>query len=379
MNEVTQIRAPGLDEVIDSAIRDCRIIGAVTLLAKGGEVIYSRAAGLADRESGVPMRAGTRFRYASVTKLFTTAAALKLIEAGLLDPAAPVTRYLPDFRPMAPDGSRPLITVDHLMSHMAGLDYDFQQAPGGAYVRAGISNGLDANPVGMDANIARLAAQPLLFQPGSGWRYSMATDVLGAVLAAIRGQGLPEVIAGLVTGPLGLDAGFHDLPGRLAATYRDGDPAPIRFDRETAIAMPEGMALRLDPGRIGRRDGAFASGGGGMAGDSASVLHLIEALRSGPYLPDWLRAEALRLRTPEGLPTRGPGWGFGWLGALLLDPAAAGTALPAGTVAWGGVFGHSWLMSPATGRSLVAMTNTAFEGMIGRFADEIAEASVRAG
>ncbi len=378
MNEVAQIAALGLDQVIDSAIHDRRIVGTVTMLAAGGRVIFTRAAGLADRENGVPMQPGTRFRYASVTKLFTTAAALKLIEAGRLDPAAPVTDCLPDFRPMAPDGSRPIITINHLMSHMAGLDYDFQQPQGGPYFRAGISNGLDANRIELTGNTARLAAQPLLFQPGSAWRYSKATDVLGVVMVAICGQTLPEVIASLVTGLLGLDAAFHDQPARLAATYHDSDPAPVRFDVETAIPMAGGSVLRLDPSRIGRRDDASASGGGGMAGDTDSVLRLIEALRSGPYLPDGLRAEALRLRTPEGVPTRGPGWGSCWLGSLLCDSAAAGTVLPAGTVAWGGVYGHSWLMSPATGRSLVALTNTTFEGMIGRFAAEIAEASVSA-
>ena len=309
MNEVTQITAPDLDEVIDSAIRDRRIVGTVTILAAGGQTICTRAAGLADRENGVPMKSGTRFRYASVTKLFTSAAALKLIEAGRLDPAAPVTDYLTDFRPMAPDGSRPTITINHLMSHMAGLDYDFQQPEDGPYFRAGISNGLDANRIELTGNMARLAAQPLMFNPGSAWRYSKATDVLGVVMVAICGQTLPEVIASLVTGQLGLDAAFHDRPERLAATYHDGNPDPVRFYVETAIPIAGGSVMRLDPSRIGRRDDASASGGGGMAGDTDSVLRLIEALRSGPYLPDGLRAEALRLRTPEGVPTRGPGWG----------------------------------------------------------------------
>lgn len=60
---------------------------------------------------------------------------------------------------------------------------------------------------------------------------------------------LDEVIARLVTDPLELDAAFHDRPQRPAATYHDGDPAPIRFDRETAIPMDGGSVLRLDPGR----------------------------------------------------------------------------------------------------------------------------------
>ena len=364
-----------MDAAIDSALRERRIVGTVTMLSEHGNVAYRRAAGFADREKGQEMRQEDRFRYASITKLFTTAAALKLIEAGRLDPAAPVTDYLPDFRPKGPDGRTPNITIDHLMSHRAGLDYDFQQPVQGPYVQAGISNGLDDNRATMVENLQRLSGQPLLSVPGTEWRYSMATDVLGGVISAICDDPLPVVIAELVSGPLGLNASFHRNTNQLVPTYMDGDTQPVRFDEQTEIPFGESMVLRLDPRRIGRNDGAFASGGGGMEGDAASALALIEALRDGDFLSPSIRQQAMKLRTPPGEPTRGPGWGFSWLGSLLTDPKAAGTKLAAGTIAWGGVYGHSWLMSPQSGRSMVALTNTALEGMIGRFAAEIAEAT----
>lgn len=364
-----------MDAAIDRALRERRIVGTVTMLSEHGNVAYRRAAGFADRENGQEMRQKDRFRYASITKLFTTAAALKLVEAGRLDPAAPVTDYLPDFRPKGPDGRTAGITIDYLMSHRSGLDYDFQQPVQGPYVQAGISNGLDDNRATIADNLKRLSGQSLLSAPGTEWRYSMATDVLGGVISVICDDPLPIVIAELVSGPLGLNASFHRNPNQLVPTYKDGDTQPVRFDEQTEIPFGESMVLRLDPRRIGRNDGAFASGGGGMEGDAASALTLIEALRDGDFLSPSIRQQAMKLRTPPGEPTRGPGWGFSWLGSLLTDPKAAGTKLAAGTIAWGGVYGHSWLMSPQAGRTMVALTNTALEGMIGRFAAEIAEAT----
>ncbi|WBU60156.1 serine hydrolase domain-containing protein [Paracoccus albus] len=364
-----------MDAAIDSALAERRIVGTVTMLSENGNVTYRRAAGFSDRESAQQMQMEDRFRYASITKLFTTAAALKLIEVGRLDPAAPVTNYLPDFQPRLANGRIPVITIDHLMSHMAGLDYDFQQPVQGPYARACISNGLDNNRATMAENLKRLSGQTLLSEPGGKWRYSMATDVLGGVISAICDEPLPIVVAELVSGPLGLNAGFHRHPDRLVPTYKDSDTQPVRYDEQTEIPFGDGIVLRLDPQRIGRNDRAFASGGGGMEGDAASALVLIEALRDGDFLSPGMRQQAMKLRTPPNQPTRGPGWGFSWLGSYLIDPNAAGTALAAGTIAWGGVYGYSWLMSPQLGRCMVALTNTALEGMIGRFAAEIAEAT----
>ena len=98
-----------LDPVIDRALSEKRIVGAVVLVAKDGRIVYRRAAGHADREAGVKMREDAIFRLASVTKPFVTAAAMRLVEDGRLDLDAPVTRWLPDFRPALPDGSTPAV------------------------------------------------------------------------------------------------------------------------------------------------------------------------------------------------------------------------------------------------------------------------------
>lgn len=208
--------AEAIDAAIDEALTERRIVGCVVLVAEDGKLTYERAAGHADRETGRRMRVDTPFRFASVTKPFTTMAALKLMEAGRLSAEDDVTKYLPEFRPRLQDGSAADIRIAHLMAHMAGLDYRFQQPADGAYARAQVSDGLDESQGSLAANIARIASIPLDRRPGEGWRYSVATDVLGGVIEAVTGTTLDEAVRTLVCDPLQLDAAFH-WPGEELA------------------------------------------------------------------------------------------------------------------------------------------------------------------
>src|SRR5215213_2729401 len=132
---------PAIDSAIDRALAENRIVGAVVLVARDGEIVYRRAAGLADRERAIPMREDAVFRLASLTKPLVTAAALRMVEFGRIALADPVTKYLPDFRPALPSGEIPAITLRHLLTHTAGLSYGFMQPPDGSYHRAGVSDG----------------------------------------------------------------------------------------------------------------------------------------------------------------------------------------------------------------------------------------------
>ncbi len=285
-----------LDRAVESALAERRIVGCVVLLAEDGRQVHARAEGFADREAGRPMRRGTWLRYASVSKPFTTVAALRLIQAGRLSPENPVTRWLPDFAPTLPDGSRPVITVDQLMSHLAGLDYGFNQPPDGPYARAGVSDGIGDSGISLAENLRRIASVPLDRLPGSRWRYSVATDVLGAVIEAAADMPLPEAMARLVTDPLGIEAGFRAPDAAdLAANYADARPEPRRMRGPTRVRNPlqpeQGYAYL--PERI-RDPSAYPSGGGGMAGTAGAALALLETLRTGSFLGDDLRTEAQR-------------------------------------------------------------------------------------
>ena len=372
--------AAALDRAIDSALAEERLVGCVVLLAEAGRAVYARAAGLADREAGRAMTPGTWLRYASVTKPFTTLAALRLIDQGRLSPEDAVTRWLPGFAPALPDGSRPPISVDQLMSHLAGLDYGFNQPPDGAYARAGVSDGIGETGITLTENLRRLAGVALDRAPGTRWRYSLATDVLGSVIEAAMDRPLPEAMADLVTAPLGLEAGFHaPEPENLSANYASDVQPPRRMAGPTRVVNPLRPELSYSflPERIQSPD-AYPSGGGGMAGTADAALAELEALRAGPFISEDLRRQAHRnrisLRHNRRHPMRGPGWGHAWAGAVVTDAAQAGIGLAVGSLGWGGIYGHSWIVDPSRGRSLIALTNTTTEGMNGAFAVEIAAA-----
>jgi CubicO group peptidase (beta-lactamase class C family) len=362
-----------IDAAIEGALAEGRIAGSVVLVAEHGEVIYERAAGLADRETGRRMQVETPFRFASVTKAFTTMAILKLIEAGRLSADDKVTTYLPGFAPRLADGSIADIRIGHLMAHTAGLDYRSQQPADGAYARAGVSDGLDESRGSLEANLARIASVPLDRVPGEGWRYSVATDVLGGVIEAVTGMGLEGAIGTLVSEPLQLSAAFHWLQEDLAVPYRDGATAPVKMTVGVEVPQPysEGPGVRFDPERI-RDATAWRSGGAGMAGRARDVLTLLEAYRTGAFLRDDLREAARMPRVGAEAQAMGPGWGFSWMGAVLIDPASTGSQLSTGSVSWGGTYGNWWGIDFARKRSVVSMTNTAYEGMSGRFAQSIA-------
>jgi len=369
-------KAPApIDRVIDSALSDRRLVGAVVMVAHDGRPLYSRAAGLADREAAVPMREDAVFRLASITKPIVSAAIMRLVETGVLALDAPVTRWLPDFRPRLADGTRTVITIGQLLSHTAGLGYAFQEA-GGLYQRLGISDGLDLVDFDLDENLRRLAEAPLFYAPGTSWRYSLALDLLGAVVAAATGKTLGAVVRELVTGPLGLaDTDFVAAdPARMVTPYADGQPAPVRMTDGMAVPL-WGSHVIFAPSRIHHPE-AYQSGGAGLAVTAGDVLRFLETIRTGggPILAPETVATMLRDHVDPAVETRGPGWGFGYGWAVLRDPVAAGVPQSAGTIAWGGVYGHSWFVDPAKGLSVVALTNGAFEGMIGPFTQQLVSA-----
>ncbi|MGO1076643.1 serine hydrolase domain-containing protein [Inquilinus sp. CA228] len=367
--------SPRIDAAIDRALAEKRIVGTVVLAAQDGRLVYRRAAGLADREAGRPVREDSVFLYASLTKPIVTAAALRLVEEGRIARADPVTKFLPDFRPKLADGTEPVITIHHLLTHTAGLIYGFAEPADGPYHRAGVSDGLDAPGRSFAENLRRIASAPLAVAPGSAWAYSLALDVLGAALEQAAGESLAELVRSRVTGPLGLqDTGFFPPDrSRLASAYADAVPEPLRMGDSYVIPAPQPFAgLSFAPDRI-FDPASYPSGGAGMAGTAGDFLVFLEALRQGgaPILrPETVQAMATGQIPGLAMP-ESPGTTFGYGFALVTDPAAAGVPMTAGTWRWGGVYGHSWFVDPARRLSVVGLTNTAFEGMNGRFVADL--------
>ena len=368
--------AARLDPVIDRALAEHRLVGTVVLVARDGKVVYRRAAGLADREAGRPMREDAVFRFSSVTKPFVTAAVMRLVQDGKLRLDDPVTQWLPDFRPKLADGTAPVITLRQLLNHTSGLTYGLAEPASHPYHQLGVSDGIDLSGITLDENLRRLGKAPLSFAPGSTWRYSLAIDVLGGVLEKAAGQTLPQVVAQTVTQPLGLAAtGFVARdPARLATPYVNAQPAPTRMTDNQDVSLGE-TAVRFAPSRA-TDPTAFPSGGAGMVGTAGDVLDFLETIRKGgaPILKPETVATMMQDQVGQQAATQGPGWGFGYGWAVLDDPAVAHTPQKAGTIAWGGVYGHNWFVDPQSGLTVVIMTNTAFEGMNGPVTTQVRDA-----
>ncbi|ODJ91673.1 esterase [Pseudomonas viridiflava] len=376
MVQVDEPAVQRLAEVWQGWVDSGQIVGGVLLVAQGGVLRYVSARGWADRERRVSVTRDTRFRLASLTKLLTSVAVLQLCEQGILSLDAPVTDWLPAFRPRLGDGREPVITLRHLLSHSSGLGYGFEQPPDNAYALAGVSDGLDRVAFDLQENLSRLAKLPLLFEPGTAWGYSLATDVLGAVIEQGTGRGLSQVIDEQVARPLGMaSTSFRQDQGRLARAYKDGAGAPERIGDGDVLVLESGTA-RVSSGRVYDAQ-AYESGGAGMLGTADDYLKLLECLRlDGAPLLNSVSTAAL-LSNAIGKVTlkgRGAGWTFGLGPVILADPLAAGQRQGAGTWSWCGVYGSHYWVDPVSEISLVVLTNTAVAGAWGRFADALVEA-----
>ncbi|WP_293679376.1 serine hydrolase, partial [uncultured Phenylobacterium sp.] len=221
--------AARLDPILDAALAEQRVVGAVALVSKRGELVYARAAGLADREAGKPMTLDTIFRASSLTKPIVTAAFLSLVEDEVMGLDDPVIRWLPDFQPKLA-GQVPTITLRQLLTHTSGLSYGFMQPDDGPYLKLGVSDGMDQPGLGFTEELKRITEAGLFFPPGAAWLYSVGIDVLGAAIEVATGKSLGQVVAERVTDKLGMaDTGFAiSDPARLAVAYADGAP-PVKM------------------------------------------------------------------------------------------------------------------------------------------------------
>jgi len=197
-------------------VDDGRLPGWLLTISRRGQLAYVSSYGLRDVEAGLPVETDTLWRIYSMTKPVTSVAAMMLHEEGAFELTDPVSNFIPSFagvrvqtggsdlKPVTGPATEP-VRIWHLLTHTAGLTYGFHRAnPVDAQYRAA---GFElANPPGLDlAQCCDLwAGLPLVFQPGTEWNYSVATDVLGRVVEVASGQSLDEFLAARVLGPLGM-------------------------------------------------------------------------------------------------------------------------------------------------------------------------------
>ena len=369
--------AARVDAALDAAVREQRIVGGVVLVARDGRLVYHRAAGLADREHQRPMREDAIFRIASMTKPLVAVTTLALVDSGVVELDDPVTKFLTGFTPKLADGSAPPIAIRQLLTHSGGLDYVLNEPPGGPYHRAGVSDGLDAPGRTWADNQERLVSAPLRTAPGVAFHYSISIDVLGEAIAKAASAPLPDLVARTVTQPLGMsDTGFRVTDrSRLVAQYANqaSDAPQVMTD---GIAVPLGdRAVTFSPSRI-FDPASYPSGGAGAVSTARDYLRFLEAVRTSAIgLRHDTHASLFREQLAGADPAElGPGVTFGFASSIVVDPAKADSPVSPDTLTWGGAYGSSWWIDPRARVSVVILTNTAFEGMVGRLVKDVQHA-----
>jgi CubicO group peptidase (beta-lactamase class C family) len=356
-----------LSSLLQSLVDDGVVPGAVGLVARGDGVEVA-AAGAMDLEGTAPMTPESIFRVASITKPVVAAAAMLLVEDGVLRLDDPISRWLPELaspsvvrRPDSPvddvvPARRP-ITVEHLQTFTAGWGFpaDFGlPAVQPLFTRLGQGPSSDGVPE-PDEWVRILAGVPLLAQPGESWFYNTCSDVLGVLVARASGRSLPDFLADRIFEPLGMrDTGFH-VPAasldRLTTAYRpDGDTL--------VLADPPSGAITRPP--------AFPSGAGGLVSTAADWLAFGRMLLAGGE--PLLSRESVRLMTTDHLTARqraestlfleGQGWGFG--GSVDVEELQPWNVL--GRYGWVGGTGTSAHVVPSTGTVAILLTQRAMTG-----------------
>lgn len=382
-----EARNAKLDETLRGLIEGRSTPGIVVLIVQDGRPVYSRSVGVREVGSNTPIGENDMFRLASMTKAVTSVSAMILVEEGKIGLDDPVSRFLPEFsnlRVRRPDGAevpanRPP-TVRELLTHTAGFSYNFINNPRlvDAYREAHVTDGLDQPEVTTAEAMRRLASVPLGYLPGTSWEYSLATDVLGAVIEKVTGGSLGAFVTERIAKPLRIESFVFNVPESMRPRFvQVTRPAqvtgalgtgyvPVTGPEAVPFPATKGMAS-LDPNRAFSST-AYNSGGAGMSGTMGDYARFLQMLLNEGELDGVrvLRAETVRQMTQNAtgnMPTlRGPGWGHTLGFGILTDPAAAKSRLPAGSYGWGGIYGTQFWVDPTNRVVGVVMTQTAVIG-----------------
>ena len=305
------------------------------------------------------------WRIFSMTKPLGSLAAMQLVEECRIHLHSRIRRWLPEFEAptvLAPDGAltpaREPITLDHLLSHMSGLSYPFLgDAVARRYIAAGVL-GDDAQP--LREAVRHAAAQPLAFHPGQAWKYSIATDVLAALLEEIEQASIGEILRRRLFGPLGLeDTAFHIAPSEKPRVVEmRGTKQPPDWPRRGLIEF--GNEHAVDAPSFGRGGHGLVSTLDDYAKIARALLKTAQGDPDGPVSPRALAMmtanrvpEAclpLSIRLPFDVEAPGLG-GFGFGLGFSTDLGARGRRLlgAPGAFGWSGAADTWFTVDPAGG------------------------------
>ena len=366
-----------INKIVDAG----SLAGAAMLVWQDGKVIQAAEVGWRDIEFKLPVERNTLFRIASMTKPITSTVALMLFEEGRFALNDPITHWAPEFSQMRvlrsstaaldqTDPAERLITFEDLLTHRSGLTYgDWHSGSIAKAFKEALGGGIDTE-VPPDDWIARLAALPLIDQPGTAFHYGHSTDLLGLLIARMEDTPLGDVLKRRIFDPLGMnDTGFTipvEKQQRRAGAYGFDDAGRL-CKRLTGPGdsflpeRPEGMA--------------YVSGGQGLWSTVDDYLTFARMFLNEGTVNDFrlLKPETFKRMVTNCLNEKqlanarsmlNAGHGFGLGVAMVLDPLKAGP-LPCGggmgAVGWPGAFGGWWRADPSNNSVLLFLAHNMVE------------------
>jgi CubicO group peptidase (beta-lactamase class C family) len=323
-----------------------KIAGAVAAVARHGRLAWIEAVGFQDLAAHEAMTARSIFRIYSMTKSITAVAAMMLREDGRFQLNDPVSKYLPRFADVvvrtADGGTRKparAITVRDLLLHTSGLEHRTSEI----YRRAGVR----ARDITLTQFVDNIVRVPLMEDPGTRFRYSEATTVVGRLVEIWSGRPLDAFFAERIFTPLGMvDTGFvadSRQRLRLATVYAPsaGGIAPIEIETVPFTVKP-----------------TLLEGAVGLLSTVPDYLRFCQMLLNGGELDGvrLLRADTVREMTRNGLPeavlaARGGAMGWGL--------ANANVAVATGEYGWDGTAGTIFWIDPRRDLITILMTQIA--------------------
>jgi CubicO group peptidase (beta-lactamase class C family) len=383
-------RLERINDLIERYMDDQQITGAVTMVARHGQIAHVQSQGWMDREEQKPMRRDAIFRMASMTKPVTAVAILMLLEEGKLRLSDPVSAFIPEFTDTQvavpvdetarlvpgeiPDhytvpASRE-ITLRDLLTHTSGLE------SGGLGGRIGNTVAPRDTRMNLEQYIPTLGKVPLDFQPGTRWRYSALAgiEVLGRVVEVASGMTLDRFLQERLFDPLGMEDTAFTVPAdkqsRLVMLYERTDEGqlersegnPAWLDTTTLFAGGAGLYSTADDYI---RFAQMLANGGELDGQRILGLRTVELMASN-HIGELYGPDANR---PEGL-------GFGLAVEVVLDPVKADTRRGPGSFGWGGAFGTYYWVDPHNDLVGLLMVQTPADELRPDFVNAVGQAIV---
>jgi CubicO group peptidase (beta-lactamase class C family) len=365
-------RLDRIGAMIESAILDDQIPGAVALVARNGKIVYHESFGMADNETGRPLKVDDIFRIASQSKAITSTAVMQLWERGLFQLDDPISKWIPAFKEVGvlkefdeekmtwtTDPVSIPITIRHLLTHTSGIGYgviDGDPRMKKIYAHAGVTDLFTTEAVTIGDSVEKLAKLPLHHNPGEKFTYSEGLDVLGYFIELVSGKPFDVYLRDHLFEPLGMkDTGFYlpkEKASRLVTVQKPDDGKWVRYP-----------VTFYDPDYpiIGAK--TFFSGGAGLcstAKDYATFLQMYlngGELNSVRILSRTTVDTIMRNQTNDLFGGAEKHYGLAF-GVMTEDGPAKGGGGGVGTFDWGGYFNTQYFADPSENTIGILMKQT---------------------